>query len=84
MNRDLRRIVDANLNRVTEGLRVVEDVFRFAFDDAVMQQRLKSMRHRLASRSIHPSSSPRGMSQAMWGSHRKALWKRGERRLGIS
>ncbi len=49
MNRDLRRIVDANLNRVTEGLRVVEDVFRFAFDDAVMQQRLKSMRHRLAS-----------------------------------
>jgi thiamine-phosphate pyrophosphorylase len=49
VNRQVMRIIDANLNRLTEGLRVVEDVFRYAHDDAGLQQRLKSMRHRIAS-----------------------------------
>lgn len=49
MNRDLARVIDANINRVTEGLRVVEDIFRYVRDDAAIQQRLKSMRHRIAS-----------------------------------
>ncbi len=49
MNREARRIIDANLNRVTEGLRVIEDVERYGRDDAAMQQRLKSLRHRIAS-----------------------------------
>lgn len=48
MNRDAQRIVDANLNRASEGLRVVEDIFRYALNDAPVQQRLKDMRHRLA------------------------------------
>jgi thiamine-phosphate pyrophosphorylase len=43
------RIIDANLNRLTEGLRVVEDVFRYARDNAPLQQRLKTMRHRVSS-----------------------------------
>lgn len=41
------RVIDANLNRATEGLRVVEDILRYVYDDAVLQQRLKAMRHRL-------------------------------------
>ncbi len=49
MVRDTGRIIDANLNRVTEGLRVIEDVVRYGRDDAVIQQRLKTLRHRIAS-----------------------------------
>ncbi|HON39561.1 MAG: thiamine phosphate synthase [Desulfomonilia bacterium] len=48
MNREVLRLIDANLNRVTEGLRVVEDVFRYVRNDAPMQQRLKRMRHRIS------------------------------------
>lgn len=49
MDRQVMRIIDANLNRLTEGLRVVEDVLRYARDDAPLQQKLKSMRHRASS-----------------------------------
>ena len=31
------RIIDANLNRVAEGLRVLEDVARLALDDAALR-----------------------------------------------
>lgn len=48
MNREVLRMIDANINRVTEGLRVVEDVFRYVRGDAPMQQRLKEMRHRIS------------------------------------
>jgi thiamine-phosphate pyrophosphorylase len=49
MDRDTGRIIDANLNRVTEGLRVIEDVERYGRDHAAVQQRLKALRHRIAS-----------------------------------
>ena len=39
------RIVDANLNRCREGLRVVEDVLRYIFDDAVLYKKIRSVRH---------------------------------------
>jgi thiamine-phosphate pyrophosphorylase len=45
------RMLDANFNRVAEGLRVVEDICRFCFDHEELQARLKSVRHRLATRS---------------------------------
>lgn len=41
------RIVDASLNRVREGLRAVEDYFRFGLGDADLSERCKSLRHRL-------------------------------------
>lgn len=47
MNTKTARVIDANLNRATEGLRVVEDILRFVYDDAILQQQLKAMRHRL-------------------------------------
>jgi thiamine-phosphate pyrophosphorylase len=43
----LMRLLDANLNRAREALRVVEDAFRFIHDDAAAQERLKRMRHSL-------------------------------------
>jgi len=42
------RIVDANLNRSVEGLRVLEDVARFVLNDATLSQQLRSTRHSLA------------------------------------
>jgi thiamine-phosphate pyrophosphorylase len=41
------RIIDANINRVTEGLRVVEDIFRYSISSSEIQQGLKDMRHNL-------------------------------------
>jgi len=43
------RVIDANINRVTEGLRVIEDIFRYCHDDPGIQQALKDLRHRVAS-----------------------------------
>jgi thiamine-phosphate pyrophosphorylase len=41
-------MIDANLNRSSEGLRVLEDVARFLLNDAELCQRLKTLRHDLA------------------------------------
>lgn len=43
----LARVLDANLNRAREGLRVLEDTCRFYFNDAAGYKRLRIMRHRL-------------------------------------
>jgi thiamine-phosphate pyrophosphorylase len=42
------RMTDANLNRSSEGLRVLEDVARFILNDAELSQRLRTLRHDLA------------------------------------
>lgn len=47
------RLIDANVDRLGEGLRVLEDVARFLLDDAVLSRRLKTLRHKL-SREIRP------------------------------
>ncbi len=39
------RLLDANVNRACEGLRVIEDIFRFLLDDAPRSEELKEMRH---------------------------------------
>ena len=41
------RIIDANLDRISEGLRLLEDVARFLLNDGALSQQLKSMRHDL-------------------------------------
>ncbi len=41
------RVIDANLNRTGEGLRVLEDIARLVLGDAVLSQQLKTMRHEL-------------------------------------
>jgi thiamine-phosphate pyrophosphorylase len=41
------RIMDANLNRIGEGLRVLEEIARLLLDDVDLSQQLKDMRHRM-------------------------------------
>lgn len=47
MSRERLRIIDANLNRIGEGLRILEDLARFGLNDAELTGRLKDMRHDL-------------------------------------
>lgn len=42
------RIIDANLNRVNEGLRVVEEVARFVIKDEPLTKEIKNQRHKLS------------------------------------
>lgn len=46
---DLHRIIDANTNRASEGLRVLEDLARFSLNDEYLSKRLKDLRHQLRS-----------------------------------
>ncbi len=41
------RIIDENLNRLAEGLRVLEDIARMVLDDGALTQELKTLRHEL-------------------------------------
>ncbi len=44
---ELYRIIDANLNRLREGVRVVEDIFRYLYNEEDIFKRLKGIRHKL-------------------------------------
>ena len=41
------RIIDANLNRIGEGLRLLEDLARLLLNDTSLTQQLKTMRHEI-------------------------------------
>ena len=41
------RIIDANFNRISEGLRLLEEIARMLLDDATLTEQLKTMRHEL-------------------------------------
>lgn len=45
MDKGVYRIIDANLNRVMEGIRVCEDIIRFSSDNAILTRKLKDLRH---------------------------------------
>lgn len=47
---DIYRLLDANINRAREGLRVLEDVARFIFNDREATDALRSCRHKLDQR----------------------------------
>ena len=44
----MNRIIDANLNRASEALRVLEEIARFYLNDASLSSRLKYLRHELS------------------------------------
>ncbi len=46
MNKQTLRLIDANLNRLSEGIRVVEDIFRYIYNDKQTVIRLKELRHK--------------------------------------
>jgi thiamine-phosphate pyrophosphorylase len=48
MNSSALRILDANLNRAREAMRVMEDFARFALNDDALSMSLKQLRHELA------------------------------------
>ena len=43
----LQRLIDVTLNRLREGLRVLEDTRRYLYDDKITSQRFKALRHSL-------------------------------------
>lgn len=45
MTNDNLRLLDANLNRLREGIRVVEDIYRYIFNDKETATTLKTLRH---------------------------------------
>jgi len=45
--RKIIRLIDANINRSLEGLRVAEDINRFIFSDKLVTKLLKDIRHAL-------------------------------------
>jgi len=51
VKKDLLRIIDANLNRSREGLRVCEEITRFVLEDKKLTEELKRLRHGI-SRSV--------------------------------
>ena len=42
---ELFRVIDANLNRLKEGIRVVEDIMRYKNNDKTLSHKLKNLRH---------------------------------------
>ena len=42
---ELFRVIDANLNRLKEGIRVVEDIMRYRDNNKELSKKLKELRH---------------------------------------
>lgn len=47
MTKENLRLLDANLNRLREGLRVIEDIQRYIFNDKSTASQLKELRHKV-------------------------------------
>ncbi|WP_457743169.1 thiamine-phosphate pyrophosphorylase [Sulfurimonas sp.] len=43
---ELYRVIDANLNRLKEGIRVVEDILRYRDNNKELSLKLKTLRHK--------------------------------------
>lgn len=44
---EVGRVIDANLNRLREGIRVIEDTLRYFHNDAKLSSLCKTLRHKL-------------------------------------
>ena len=49
MEKSFVRILDTNLNRAKEGLRVIEDSARFVFNNEEIYKQLRTIRHKATS-----------------------------------
>lgn len=47
MDPKILRVIDANVNRCREGLRVIEDTARYVYNDAARYRALRKLRHRV-------------------------------------
>jgi thiamine-phosphate pyrophosphorylase len=57
-NNNIHRIIDANLNRAKEGLRVCEEITRFILDDRKFTALFKLYRHKIDGivKNVYPAS----------------------------
>lgn len=46
---NLKRIIDANLNRAAEAARILEEITRFLLEDKELSEKLKNIRHKINS-----------------------------------
>jgi len=46
-NEKIERLIDANLNRLREALRLLEDLNRYIFDNKTLSYEFKNLRHKL-------------------------------------
>jgi len=46
-NEKIERLIDANLNRLREALRLLEDIQRYIFDNSELSYQFKNLRHNL-------------------------------------
>ena len=44
---EVGRVIDAHLNRLTEGVRVIEDTLRYFHNDVLLSSSLKNLRHQI-------------------------------------
>ncbi|HOJ78785.1 MAG TPA: thiamine phosphate synthase [Bacillota bacterium] len=82
----LFRVLDANVNRAAEGLRVLDDLARFSFDNRELSERIKALRHAVR-KSMMPvllqclqqrdSQNDLGLaiSQAVASDNKASLWE---------
>ena len=84
-SRQTLRIIDANLNRIGEGLRLLEDVARLLLNDTALTQQLKTMRHELirGGWSFHQQLLQARDSEGDVGINIEALGEEKERELPI-
>ena len=54
MNQELYRVIDANLNRLKEGIRVIEDMARYVNNNKTLSIQLKTLRHLAKIEDIQP------------------------------
>ena len=45
IDNSLLRVIDANINRYKEGIRVVEDIYRYIYNNKEIAYKLKNLRH---------------------------------------
>lgn len=84
--RKVQRALDANCNRVREGLRVSEDAARFLLDDPRLLNRLKKLRHQVtvAEKSLFKSDRLRHVSRDVAGDLGRGTREKSEKQRGNS
>lgn len=80
----VQRALDANCNRVREGLRVAEDVARFLLNDSRLLNRLKKLRHQVteAEKSLFKSDRLRRVSRDVAGDLGRGTKENSEKKRG--
>lgn len=63
-DKQIFRIIDANLNRSREGVRVCEDIARFALNSPALYRDLKDVRHAISAIAKKQSAGLRTLSES--------------------